>query len=284
MPITVHFRGVGLIVADKKKKLITEVLFPRADANPPNGHQVEVRDPDGNIVGKVWKHADDTVANPHWAGALLVNSDGSSENVLLMDRRVVLRGPAGPGAKYEPAAFLIPELDEIITRTDTRKKLKLRKGRTASEISTTFAIQTGTFEPSQPSVDEWHFDSKSGRDQEKPYFLEATWTIDASSIEFDVHPLGAGKPTRLVVDKEVYFYNFDKPDPTVAELLADRDSNAGDEDNDFKWIYKVLKQDTLGFPTYIEWLEKDKFPAPKAFRMVSVSTCFEAVWTGEKES
>jgi len=283
MPIKVHVRGVGVIVADKDHKRVTEVLFPRADAEPPNGHQVEVKDPDGHIVGKVCKHADGTLANPHFSGALLVNADKSTVNILLMDRSVVPIGLGGGGATYEPDELIIPKLHEIIANTDPNKTLTLRSGRTAAEISTSFNIPTGSFTPSQPSLDEWVFYSKNGKDQEKRYFLEATWTIDAPSVEFAAHPLGGGQPTRFSVDHAVYFYNFDRPDPTEADLTADKDSNAGAKDNDFKWVYKVLKQNTSLYPTYKQWLDNDEFPAPTAFRTVSVSTCFEAIWTGGKE-
>jgi hypothetical protein len=281
MPVTIHFRGVGLIVANKKRTRVTEVLFPRADEAPPEGTYGEITDPKTGSVKRGWKHADGSVANSHYAGAMVLNSSETFRPPVA-DRRVRLKAHSGGGADFEPKGLELPDLDRIISKRD--KKLKLGKGRASTEVATIFEIPAGTVKPTRRSNYEWAFvEPKTGEDGPRCYCLETAWTIDEPSVVFETTDLFGNDVEEFEADNEVYFYNFDRVDPTLEQLTRpEKNVNESLFDDDFKWIYKLMKHKARDWS---DWLESGSFPAPylDGYGVVSVSTCFEALWAGEKE-
>ena len=284
MAITVHFRGVALLVADKKKEFVTEVLFPRADKDPPDGKFDEIPDPanPGETIPVV-RHADGSPASPHFAGALFINKDLSTFYRLLTGRRVELSSGGGGNGASIGTPFKLPFLNEIIKPA---KKLKLKKGRTSSTVSTQFRLKGGTIVANSPAIGDWAFVEPDGSAGPTKYSLEATLTTTEAEVELVISELdGGGKPERITLNADcptVYFYNFDNPMPTEFELTDDKGGRTGAVDHDFKWIYKLLKNDEPS-GKWPDWLTRH-FPAPeRSSRLPSVSTCFEAVWNGDEE-
>jgi hypothetical protein len=285
MAITVHFRGVALLVADKKKEFITEVLFPRADKDPPDEKSENIPDPanPGETI-RVVRHADGSPANAHFAGALFINKDLSTFYRLLIGRRVELSGGGGGNGASIGSPFQLPFLNEIIKPA---KKLKLKKGRTSSTVSTQFRLKGGSIVANTPALFKWAFVEPDGTASPRTLSLEATWTIPDDEVELVISELdGGGKPERIKLNADcptVYFYNFDNPMPIEDELKADNGGRPGIVDHDFKWIYKLLKNnETSG--KWPDWLTRH-FPAPQRSDdpLLPVSTCFEAVWNGDNE-
>jgi len=284
MKISIHFRGVAVVVANSPDGTATEVLFPKADEGPPDGKPLVVLDPDveGRKLTEILRHADGSVANRHFAGALLVNSDGTRSYHRLSGRRVQRApqsGGSGIGARIAHD-FVLPPLDDIIV--DPTKKLKLLKDRPKSRVATQFILNGDSINANLLTKQQWKFSEPNGERDPQDYSLDATWTIEADSVVFNIDDL-AGGGVRETIElgdacPEVFFYNFDNALPSRDELLTTEKAKANEVDDDFKWAYKLFDKDASSWP---EWLDGGGFPAPVQFGgLLPISTCFELVWTG----
>jgi len=292
----VHFRGIAMYVANSKPNFITEVVFPRADKAPPDGEDDGIAELPPNkyhpkpYMGRKMKHADGSDAMAHFAGALIVTPGQEDDRRVLTGCAVERANSSGKGARMD-TKFLqnVPSLDHIIL--DQKKKLKLlHDTKEPSRVATRFLIDGGKEDAMtavSPAGGGWQFTQPNGHTS-KPvdYCLEVLWTIKAPApLTFNVTNLkgqtgGTLTPITLQDENtEVYFYNFDYEEPTVDDLLRVDDAELGDVDHDFKWLYKVMDKENVTWPA---WLERTAFPAPELVTppMVSVSTCFDAVWTG----
>ena len=286
MPIVVHFRGVGVLVSKKASGVATEVLFPRADVKPVDGTTLHVHNPaDPSHDIEVLRHADGSVANKHFAGALLVAADGTTSYHLLMNRRVDRKGGGGIGASMGPAVIL-PPLDDIVVHSD--KKLRLKKARSNDVVSTEFVLRGGTITAESFSGQKWDFRAKNGSRGPQDYSLEITWTFTEPEVVFEVKDLtGGGPPEEIKLDATcptAYFYHFDVAMPTEKQLTTVNAADKDEVDNDFKWIYGLFKN--VKNESWPDWLAATDFPAPTQFQppLLPVSTCFDLVWTGAVET
>jgi len=286
----VHFRGVAVYVANAKPGYVTEVLFPKADEEPTSATDEE--DDKTNPLKKM-KHADDTDAIPHFAGALIVRN-GKEEHRDLSGRNVQLSTSTGTGAEMSSDFLdLVPPLDEIITDTKPNKRLKLlKKTEDPKRIATRFVIDGSdedTATVQSLAGGGWQFLEANGTTPTPvDYGLEVVWTISADApLTFDITDLKTGKAdVPIVIDDpatELYFYNFDVKNPSKKKLLEVKDAVLRTIDHDFKWTYKLFQH---GAGSWKKWLDGSRFPAPELVEAptVSVSTCFELVWTGESET
>ena len=299
---TIRFRGVGVHVANAQPGFVTEVLFPRADEKPPNGTDdgiFENQAPDADHPGP-WKkrkmtHADKSVANEHFAGALLVGT-WPPKHFDLMSARVRRKETDGTGfgASIDKAFHEdIAPLDKIIKGSPITL---LADHEDVQRVATRFLIEGDSFDTAEFSGQHWIFKGKRGERPPQDYRLEVVWTIEADELEFDIYNLNAKATDRpretIKLDatrNELYVYNFDIKNPKKDKLKERHEAKIGTVDHDFKWIYKLFDKKEN---TWQKWLAGEWFPAPEAFdtrratkkpddtRTVSVSTCFQTGWTG----
>jgi len=284
-PITVHFRGVALLVSRKHSGVATEVLFPRADTTPVDGKKGSVDNPaDPANPIEVLQHADGSVANKHFAGALLVAADGTTSYRRLMNRRVDRKNGGGIGTPIG-SSFIMPPLDEIVVKAS--KKLRLRRERSNDFVSTQFTLRGGNLSANSKSGQEWDFREANGTRPKQDYSLEITWTFTEPEVVFEVKDLkGGGPPETIVLNSDcptAYFYHFDVAMPTEGELTTVIAATENEVDNDFKWSYALFKN--VNNEPWPQWLAGSQFPAPTQSKspLLPVSTCFELFWDGDAE-
>jgi hypothetical protein len=300
--LRVHFRGVGVYVANAPAGRLTEVLFPKADEGPPDGQELgfETRPPDAHHPGqwkkRIMKHADGSDANEHFAGAVIVAKDGSLDHRDLTRRMVTRLKPDGTdwnnGVDLDPSFVNdIPELDGIVTKLGKPPLTLLHDRKNSKRIATKIVVGGDSTERVVATANfgaAWGFD---GLAETADYRLEGLWAIEADSVVFKVADLSSSQVDKdIVLDKEhkdVYFYNYDIMNPTPDQLREVLSAAPDMVDNDFKWVYKLFEKPnskwqgwcgTAGFPA--PRLAGPTFVVDQPMPLVSVSTCFEAVWTG----
>ena len=302
--LKVHFRGVGVYVA--KNGCMTDVLFPRSDkepTRPDDDLQTDSYLPPSSaaVVDRFsMKHADETDAIPHYSGVIVIRNGVEEPARTLMGMKVDLEGATTEGVTMDPnPPDNIPDLDDIITDTDADKQLVLRdfeKNKENRKRLATHVVLNGfdgdTVVARCPSGGKWRFDEPNGKTtKDEDYNLEVLWSLNATNpVTFRITSLQTGheqKPA-IVVDSsaELYFFHFESGTPTVGDLTRTRDVSVDTPDHDFKWVYKLFKPINKNTKTWRNWLNQTWFPAPvrKDSAVVSVSTCFELLWTGVVDS
>ncbi len=299
MKFTIHFRGVAVFVAKGGGK-VTEVLFPKAERTPPPDGDVGKKTTKGKIIGKDMKHADDTEAPQHFAGALIVGP-GLTRTYRKLNGRLVRRDMPGDGASPSKAFFKkVPPLANVITETDSTLELMNRENpANYGRMATRFKLDKGDIAAGKESPTEWTLSGgihTKNADIKEKFAIGATWTVESEDpLIFRVHNLDdaeAEQPIVLSRDTDtVYFYNFDSGLPSNDELTEEEDPpGEGRVDNDFKWSYALFDKKS---EKWQEWLKDGLFPTPQTlppegekprpddFRLIPVSTCFQLVWTGD---
>ena len=299
MKFTIHFRGVAVFVAKGGGK-VTEVLFPNAERKSPPDGDAGKKTTKGKIIGKDMKHADDTEAPQHFAGALVVGP-GVTRTYRKLNGRLVRRDVSGAGASPVTGFFeKVPPLANVITETDSTLKLMNRENpANYGRMATRFKLDKGDIAAGKESQTEWTL-SGGIHTNEKPitghFAIGATWTVESEDpLIFRVHNLDDTEAEQpIVLSREtdtVYFYNFDSGLPSDDELTEEEDPpGVGRVDNDFKWSYALFDKKQ---PKWQDWLKTKAFPTPQTlppeseelrpddFRLIPVSTCFQLVWTGD---
>jgi len=289
---TIHIRGVGVYVANSSTGGVTEILFPQAERNPPDG-----KDHGSPLPGlpRRMEHADKSKANEHFAGALVMRGHHKKQ-FDLNGRRVQLSEESGGGQAGGAASIegdfleMVPPLADIIG--DSKHALLLlseAERQNPDRVALRLIMDAGTLQGTENTDQLWIFDKRPGARQEQDYYLEGQWTIPSPAsgrLVFDVLDLKTNRKVDTIeLDEhvtEVFIFNFDKKHPSKDDLRHKEKAKKGTVDDDFKWVYKLFEKDE-DFHTWQDWMMSDQLPAPTLFpdRTVSVSTCFETVWTGE---
>jgi len=304
MTLRVHFRGVGVYVANTPGGRIAQVLFPDTATAPPDGEDITTP---RNAKPKKYKHADGSESPQHFPGAILKYANGREEPFDLTNanvRRSILTGTR-PGAVTDGAfTTLIPPLDDIILPWKQLSLLKASDRQTSADVTTLFSLdgddetEINSIEPSASSHHSWVFASANGVHSAEPYRLEGLWTIEATRAEFAISDRPSGTPStrgpiKMSADApDLYVFNFYEDQPSLDKLLAVHPATVGKVDDDFKWAYRLFKK---GDSDWKKWLGGSgrHFPAPiltqrpfssKDNKLPSVSTCFQLVWTGADET
>jgi hypothetical protein len=302
MQFTIHFRGVAVYVARQGGK-VTDVLFPSAEMHgPPNGDPGK-KTPKGKHLGKEMKHADGTDAPQHFAGAMIMGP-GNTRIYRKLEGRLVKRDTLGSGAAPQDK-FLdsLPRLADVITNKGSKLKLlALDIPANVSRMATRFMLDGGDLFPGTASEGTWVLaggvhgpNAKTGN-----FALEGKWVFDAAApvhlrlLNLDGNPSGEDPITLDDKHSEVYFYNYDVALPTVSDLTEeDIPASLNLIDHDFKWNYELFDRvNGAAQPQWKDWLQQHDFPAPQLIgqkepplgldsRLITVSTCFQLVWTGD---
>jgi hypothetical protein len=295
MSFNIHFRGVGVFVA-KGRGNVSEVLFPSAESKgPPDGDAGPLR-PNGKPVGKNMKHADNSDAPLHFAGALIVGP-GRTATYRKLDGRLVTRDNGTVGAKPNGSFFVdVPVLSDVITEPTSKIKLiNPTLAKNQDRIATRFELDTGDIasQPARHGVFLLEGGIHGPNFLQGSFALEVTWTIDSNvPVELKILTLdrkSSGEES-IVLDSdhnEVYFYSFDIGLPSVDDLKSDDvPSTIGLTDDDFKWSYALFDRVDSTQQSWQDWLRGHPFPAPvcvgrsfSELRLVPVSTCFPLAWT-----
>ena len=285
--ITIHFIGLGVFVL-APDGTVSEILFPNGQTRKP---------PDGERLTTRLKHADNSVARRHYAGAIVLDPD---ENIVdrqpLIGRRVDF--PASAPTRVD-AGFrnAFPPLDvatgnrpiDLIPGADRNTGLVATRIKIAGGNPLAASLPTQGFKFTLPVL--------SGSPlRERFYATVATWTTNDATLELRTSKIwGAGKPQTIRLNAttrpEAYLFNFDVRDPELKDFKEDPLECDGPKiDHDFKWIFQVMTPRAPKARPWQDYLGSDAFPAPatnctphripKGQRLVPVSTCFPAVWDG----
>ena len=299
MDFTLHFRGVGVIVM--KDNLITEILFPNGEKEPPEGKTEKVKNKRKHVRAVLMDHADETPAPRHEAGALVVGSDGTRYHRLA--GRVVKIGQGERGAEFKAA--LPDELPNLAAAIDPAFQLKLltdAERKIPARVATRFKFQGGTIDAELPTRGAWTIKGAHVEDDvgAKEYMTGVVCTVrdgGGDRLELGVWPLAepdsTGTPPECIVldatHNEVFFYNYDLGLPTVDDLTKQESDPDYHIDHDFKWVYRLFEPRNEDFNNrWQSWLGGKDFPAPELEEpfpttkdgepLVPVSTCLQTIW------
>jgi hypothetical protein len=246
MSIKVFFRGPMLFVSDvaapdEADDVVNRVLIPDATSDS--------------------DHEDGSVGVPHTAGLLLVEKGKPNTHIALAGRSIEIAADAENHLPKGDSKFRgVPPVHEMTNpkRTNGGSMQRLKNPATAPiEITFKGGSMSGEMEVTgmeltlhDAAARQWDLTAMPLWESEK-----ATGRITLKGGE------GGGGVIELGADVEVYIYNWDVGLPSKKSLRATMDFTNETTDDDFKWIYTLLKP---GAQTWKEWLKTDpQLPAPR---------------------
>jgi hypothetical protein len=250
MPIQVRFRGPMLFISEN-------------DAGDPANDVVdEVIIPDSVASGK---HPDGTYARSHFAGLLIVRSDGSRTIRLLRGGTLTISDGVGATAPGVDADFLrLVPLNEMVNPQGTAASNRVTR-KPPGAMDTKITIQGGRMsgmEVGDVTMEVPRHLSSPMTPAKLP--LIAVWQSDATAGSVSgTDTNGQGFTEQIDPQLDVFIFNFDTADPTALDL---EQMGGGSEhlaqDNDFKWLYELLAPPPG--QTWSGWIGPDRFlPAPR---------------------
>jgi hypothetical protein len=283
MSIKIHFRGPCLFVLDDQKKVEAVVLpYAGPGAVPPEG---EVAQPD-----KPGKHADDSPANVHYSGLLIIGANGKKRR-----RFEPLRGRvrvSAQGGSDKPPGNLgkVVGVDHVNNGGPAPDLELIPAFDDFSRVAVALSFSGGKMDGEKPSAAEWtvHDDFKTGHTHKNENLvLTQAWESTKPVAIQIVAPDGTTTPEQLSDDEVAYIYNFDDEQPNVCDLEAEEKCESGKtlDDVDFNWLYQLVVPRTGTLKERLKQMKTD-LPRPKAkcprapILTPRTSTCFFGSWRG----
>jgi hypothetical protein len=254
MAITVSFRGPMLFDTDsadgdETKDVVDPVIIP--DATDPGLHH------------------DNTVAKVHNAGLLVIRPGEMNTFHSLRGRTVTISGHGETGAPGVDSDFLsVPPIHEMTNPEGTKGDDRVRRRATQSAGGLPAVITLRGGKLSGKLITENGIEMPVHLDEPRPRRLTSmpVWDSQATSVKIVLE--GNGEPAgeiELTGSDEAFVYNWDIGFPTRSDLVEPLDPTSLEEpfqDDDFKWVYRLLEPPG---GDWTEWLDSDEFlPAPRS--------------------
>ena len=247
MPIKVSFRGPMLFVSDK------------ASENELNDVVDRVVIPDATSIGK---HGDGSDAKPHVAGLLLIEKGRPQVYIPLGGRKVEISADGENGLPKVNKDFLgVPPIHQM-TNPKASKTPPIKQRSALNDDPTIITFNGGSM-GGEMKIEKKMELTRHG-DTPVPWVVTsmpfwqsgaARGTIKLSGGDYDDETI------TLTPEVTVYIYNWDTAFPTDEILTLTTDVTNMRSDEDFKWVYALLKPD--GGKTWKQWLNGEPLPTPR---------------------
>lgn len=256
MPIAVHFRGPMLFVTQQ-------------DSGPEADDTIDrVIIPDAAAAGV---HDDGSVACPHNARMLVLRPGEPPKYIDLRGSSIRIAADGESGAPAVDETFLLVPPLHRMTNPNGAKDAAVRHRPLKQAGEAHIAFDGGRMTGDSDMIDDEGLELPEHLNaiaEEAAVCSMPVWTSnsDTGSITGN-SPSG---PIEIALDPsvDVYVYHWDTEEPT-ADDLRDRPDIPVFQDNDFKWVYRLL--DPPGHSDWKKWLATDPyFPAPRSLGYLEV--------------
>lgn len=251
MPIAVHFRG--------------PMLFVTEDDSGPEGNDTVDRVIIPDAADKS-VHDDGSVACPHHARMLVRRPNHDDDYIDLRGATITIEAANESHAPRVDATFLLVPPLHRMTNPDNAAGAAVRHRPVKQPGETSIGFEGGRMTGDPQMIDDQGLELPehlNGTAVETSVCSMPMWTSQSASGRITgSSPAG---PIDIALDPsvEVYIFHWDTDRPTPTELRERLSDLLPFQDNDFKWVYRLL--DPPDGDDWKKWLATDPyFPAPRS--------------------
>lgn len=249
MPISVHFRGPMLFVTQD-------------DSGPEANDKIDrIIIPDAGNKGV---HDDGSAACPHNAKMLVLRPNASAEYIDLRGATITIAATGESGAPRVDDRFLLVPPLHAMTNPAKLATASVRHRAVKQPGEARIDLVGGRMTGDADMIDEGLElpEHLTGMAAPASVCAMPVWTSPSQTGKISGSSPAGDINVALDSSVDVYVFHWDTEEPTV-DQLRDTPDIGPFQDNDFKWIYRLL--DPPGHGDWKAWLATDPyFPAPRS--------------------